>query len=125
MSPLAKTAENPDLNKAIDTMREKAFPNIVIPQEEWKSIYDMLEVWDKQREDQDIQGKTKTIYDFIKEHGDPKDTLVTIFTTIGSTPVGDTKVNRVFRYVKLKMQAEKTLKEYETIQNEINYMRML
>jgi len=110
--------------KAVETLRNKFIPSantqtVFVPQEEYRGIFDLLEVWDKETADPDIQDKTKFIFDSIKEKGEPKEQLVTLFSTMGATPQGDTKLNRVYRYLKLQKESEKVKRYYDTLTDEM------
>jgi len=82
----------------------------------------MLEVYDKSASDPDIQEKVKYIQDSLGEQ--PKDELMHIITELGITPLGDTKLNRVWKYLRLKQQSDKVLKHYENIKANMNSMRI-
>ena len=90
------------------------------PEEAYKQLYPMLEIWDADREDEDFQNKTKFIHEFLSEQGNPRDILLNIFTSLGSTPPTDTKVARIYKYCRLRNEANKALKKYETIQRDIH-----
>lgn len=111
--------------KAVTKLKEKYLGSMsVSPKlEEWHGIYDILEVWDSGREDADNKEKTKYVWETLKAQGEPKDQLLSIFSIIGSTPFGETKLNRVYKYLKLKASANKALNEYENIQRDINALR--
>jgi len=81
----------------------------------------MLEVWGKEVSDQDNQEKVK----FISESLDKsKDSLLHILTEIGITPQGETKLGRVYKYLRLRQQADKALKNFENINRNMNYLRV-
>ena len=117
--------ENELLDKAIVRLKQKKLPSVsgqtnFVPQNEHTHIFDMLEVWDKDCTDEDVNLKTKFIYDTLKEIGNPKDQLISLFTILGANPPFETKVNRIYKYLKLKVQANKHISQYENIQREIN-----
>jgi len=87
-----------------------------------RGLYAMLEVYDKSASDPDIQEKVKYIQDSLGET--PKDELMHIITELGITPLGDTKLNRVWKYLRLKQQSDKVLKHYENIKANMNSMRI-
>lgn len=109
---------------AIETLKAKfnpltSQPSIFVPSEEYRNLFDVLEIWDKETADPDIQDKTKFIYDTLKDVGNPKEQIVSLVTTLGITPQGDTKLNRVYRYLKLQKEAIKVNKYHETLTNEM------
>ena len=109
---------------AVETLKAKYNPptpqdTVFVPQEEYRSIFDTLEVWDKETADPDIQDKTRFIYDTLKEVGNPKEQIISLLSTIGITPQGDTKLNRVYRYLKLQKEAIKVNKYHETLTDEM------
>ena len=86
-----------------------------------RGLYEMLEVYGKDTSDPDTQEKVKFIQDALGEH--PKDSLLHIITELGATPTGETKMGRVYRYLRLKLQADKALRHFESINRDINFMR--
>jgi hypothetical protein len=109
---------------AIETLKTKYIPStpetsVFVPAEEYRNLFDTLEIWDKETADPDIQDKAKFIYDTLKEVGNPKEQIVSLITTLGITPQGDTKLNRVYRYLKLQKEAIKVNKYHETLTNEM------
>jgi hypothetical protein len=125
--PIAK--ESQEVNNALNTLSEKYLPTkspspaVYVAQEEYRSIFPQLEVWDKQTQDPDTQERVHFIYDTLKDIGNPKDKIVSILTTLGATPQGDTKLNRVYRYLKLFKEADKTKRYYYTITDEMKAIR--
>lgn len=113
------------LKEAVRTLEQKYIPqvnmsSVHVPEDMYKQIFDMLEVWDRDREDDDVKIKTKFIYDTLKEQGNPQDLLNGIFTKLGALPLGDVKVDRVHRYLRLLSQGNKLLNQYENIKSEIH-----
>ena len=86
-----------------------------------RGIYEMLEVYDKATRDPDTTDKVKFIQDALGEN--PKDSLLHIITELGATPLGETKMGRVYKYLRLKQQADKALKHFENINRDLNFMR--
>lgn len=115
------------MDKAVISIKKKIIPQAVQPQPtrpEYERLFPLLEVWNLQQNDPDSKQKTQFIYDYInskKEDGKSvEDTLLNILTTIGATPIGESKLNRIYRYCRLKEQADKTLKKYEIIRKEMD-----
>lgn len=114
------------LKSAVQILEKKHLPpqdstQVHVPEDAYKHLFDILDVWDSDRDDTDIQTKTKFISDVLGEN--PRDRLVGIFTEIGVTPPGETKVERVYKYLKLRTQADKILNHYEQVQREIHGLR--
>ena len=86
-----------------------------------RGIYEMLEVYGKETADPDTTDKVKFIQDALGEN--PKDSLLHIITELGATPLGETKMGRVYKYLRLKQQADKALKHFENINRDLNFMR--
>jgi hypothetical protein len=86
-------------------------------------LWEMLEVYGRDSSDPDVQEKVKYISDALGER--PKDSLMHIITELGLTPQGDTKLGRIYKYLKLRQQADKIIKHYETVKNQMNYMRVI
>lgn len=112
------------IHGVIEKMREKINPvvakdSIYVPQEEYRNIFEQLEVWDKQTADPEIQDKAKFIYDTLKEQGDPKEQIISLVSIMGITPQGDTKLNRIYRYLKLQKEATKVKRYHDTLTNEM------
>jgi len=88
-----------------------------------EALYSILEVWDKTREDKTAQEQTQYIFDFLDEaKGDKtvKDKIVEILTKIGTAPVGETRLDRVWKYCKLHKRAQSIMGEYNLVQGDID-----
>ena len=113
--PIVKTIEQPkeikEVVKQIDSYT---------PPEVDSGYYNMLEVWGKEVSDPDTQEKVKFISDSL---GQSKDSLLHILTEIGQTPQGETKLGRVYKYLRLRQSADKALKNYENIKSSMNFLR--
>jgi len=112
------------LKEVIQRLEKKYVPQVNqtpvhVPEDKYKQLFDMLEIWDKDREDEDIKIKTKFIYDKLVEQGDPQDLLNGIFTKLGALPMGEVKVERTYRYLKLTDQGNKLFNQYQNIEREI------
>jgi hypothetical protein len=91
------------------------------PPEVDRALYDMLDIYGKDCSDPDTQEKVKFISETLGEH--PKDNLMQIITEIGITPQGETKLGRIYKYLRLRQQSDKALKHYQTIKGQMNFMR--
>jgi len=117
------------LSRAVVKIRHKQFPfldkgldpkPVMVPEEEYKSLFSMLDVWDSDREDPDVQEKTKIIYEYLNKANHPKDELLHILTKMGATPPLQTRVDRVYKFVRLNQQADKHMTRYEIIREDIH-----
>jgi len=91
------------------------------PPEVDRGLFDMMEIYGRDCSDPDIQEKVKYVSDALGDH--PKDNLLHILTEIGQTPMGETKLGRVYKYLRLRQSADKALKQYQNIQKDMNYLR--
>lgn len=103
-------------NKLIPAMTPQGF----VPEDAYKQIFTMLDVWDSQREDPDIQERTKIVYEYLNRDGRPRDALLHILTKMGAVPPLENRLDRVYKYVKLQQQSDKIMRHYEVIQKNIN-----
>jgi len=114
--PIAKSSDQPEI-----VQEEVSRILVSSPPEVDRGLYEMMEIYGRDCSDPDIQEKVKYVSDTLGEH--PKDNLLHIFTEIGQTPVGETKLGRVYKYLRLRQSADKALKQYENIKKNMNYMR--
>ncbi len=112
----AVAKEEPKTETSINSSTAFVLPDID------RGLYEMLEVYGRDIQDPDIEEKVKYIQDTLGEH--PKDELMHIITELGITPMGETKLNRIWKYQRLKQQADKILKHYETVKANMNSMRI-
>jgi len=117
------------ISRAIVRIKHKQFPfldkgldpkPVIVPEDKYKDLFSMLDVWDSDREDQDIQEKTKIIYEYLNQANHPKDELLHVLTKLGATPPLQTRVDRVYKFVRLNQQAQKHMTRYEIIREDIN-----
>jgi hypothetical protein len=116
------------IKTAIESIKNKILPpspapTVFIPSEEYRSIYGFLEVWDKDRENPENQDKTRYIYDTLKEQGDPKTLIMDILLQLGETPLAESKIDRVYRYLRLSKDADRAGKYYELLQTQLKTIR--
>ncbi len=116
------------IHTAVESLKSKYIPStpqnsLFIPSEEYRGIFGTLEIWDKEANDPDIQDKTKFIFDTLKETGNPSEQIISLVTTLGITPQGDTKLNRVYRYLKLQKEAIKVNNYHETLTDEMKALQ--
>lgn len=86
-----------------------------------RGLYEMMELYGKECTDPDNIEKMKFIAESLGSNA--KDTLLHIFSEIGQTPQGETKLGRVFKYLRLRQSADKALKQYENIKKDMNFLR--
>ncbi|KYK25705.1 hypothetical protein AYK26_07755 [Euryarchaeota archaeon SM23-78] len=98
---------------------EMKAPSIFLPSEAYRSLYGLLDVTGRDGDDPDIQNQVKYIYDTLKEKGKPPELLVSLITQLGIIPVGETKVNRIWKYLQLRKKANEALKYYQLTREEL------
>ncbi|MFA5133092.1 MAG: hypothetical protein WC444_07235 [Candidatus Paceibacterota bacterium] len=114
------------LEKAVIKVKQKHIPvmegadSSFAPSEEFVHIYDMLDVWDKDRQDEDIKGKTKYIYEALKTQGNPRDLIIPIITKLGVSLHNEKRIDRIYKYIRLQEQSAKLLQQYTNNQKELN-----
>jgi hypothetical protein len=116
------------VKSAVQTMRENIasrapLPQGYVPSEPYPKLFNMLEVWGSDTDDREVHEKAKFIYEALKGEGEPLEKLVSLFTELGATPVGDTKLNRVYRYLKLKNEAKKVMQHFDVLAGEMNSLK--
>ena len=82
----------------------------------------MLEVYGSEQNEARIIEQTKYIFDRLKEGGNPVEKLMEIFTKLGQTPYGDTKLSRIYRFIRLHESVDKAQTYHETLQKELKNM---
>ena len=113
--PIAKSVEQPKV-----VQEEVSRILVSTPPEVDRGMYEMMEIYGKDCSDPDTQEKVKYVSDAL---GQSKDQLLHILTEIGQTPMGETKLGRVYKYLRLRQSADKALKQYENIKRDMNYLR--
>jgi hypothetical protein len=114
--------ENEDLmSRAILTMRTKFYPQLApqssvsTPPEPHKQLFSILEVYDREREDPDIDGKTRFIYEFLTDETmEASDRIVEIMKelpTISTEPM----IERIYKYCKLREEHKKAIAKAEIL----------
>ena len=121
MEGIAKSAVNILEEKYFPKPSKPDVPGVFTPEEQYKQLFNMLDIWDSDREDEDVQTKTKFIYEALGEN--PRDKLMSIFTEIGATPPDSNKLSRVYKLLRLKSRANKILNQYGILQKEIHGFR--
>ena len=118
------------LQKAILKVKNKVSPlsssnlGVFVPEDAYKSLFPMLEIWDSDTADSDIQAKAKFIYEFLGDR--PRDGLLSIYTKLGACPSNERNIDRVYKFCRLQEQAQKAMTRYEQIQGdlrEISHLR--
>jgi hypothetical protein len=113
-----------DLQSAIVKIKNKFIPqsqeqNIFTPEHQHVKLYNVLSVFGIP--DADIEEKVKFIYDYLLNNGgNPEDQIVSIKTKIGVSKIGETDVDRLFKYVKLQDRANKDLARYQTTMRDLD-----
>ncbi len=114
------------IKKAITRLETKYIPQLsstlFSPQEQYKFIMPLLDVWGSSYEDEKVEEKVKFIYDkLVEENKDrPQDSLISLLTTLGAVKFGESKLDKVYKYFNLQKESEKALKYHYLISDEIN-----
>jgi len=117
------------IHNAITNLETKYVPqktasDIYVPQEAYRSLYDLLDIWGENRDDNEVQSQTKYIFDKLSEtKQDIKQQLLSIINSIGVIPTDDTRINRVWKYLHLKDNALKARSYYNTLVGELEQLR--
>jgi hypothetical protein len=118
------------IKAAIEKLESKHIPqasidSVFVPEERYRSILPLLNVWGYRDNDSDIQEKAKYIYSSLLEinKDNPSDTLTTLLTELGATRWNDSKLERVYKYFHLRGEAEKALKYHDLLNKEINELK--
>lgn len=117
--PIARTAGVTDQPKVVKEEVERIL--VSTPPEVDRGLWEMMEIYGKDCSDPDTQEKVKFISDSLGEH--PKDSLLHILTEIGQTPVGETKLGRIYKYLRLQEQSNKMIKQNEIIKSELESIK--
>jgi len=99
--------------------------DIFIPSEQYRSILPLLDVWGYEDNDEDVKIKSKYIYDKLLtlNKDKPSDELTSILTNLGATKWNENKLNRVYRYFRLKGEADKALNYHNLLNKEIDELK--
>jgi len=115
---------------SINKLEEKYIPRVApntafVASEQYRSILPLLDVWGYEDNDKDIQDKGKFIYDkLVTANKDkPQDELTSILTNLGATKWNESKLERVYRYFRLKGEADKVLAYHGLLNKEIDELR--
>jgi len=110
------------LEQAILKVKSKLYPSLgkdpsFVP-EPHTQLFSVLQVFGVP--DEDIVDKVKYIYDYLAERGNnPKEQVIDIYSNMAS--ISDIPlVDRVYKFCKLKDQADRALRHYKTLEREIN-----
>lgn len=111
---------------AISRLESKYIPQVAastnfIPQDEYKRLFPLLEVWDKATQDPNIQERVKFIYDKLleKDKNNPADYLISVLTQIGAVQFGESKLDKIYKYFHLHKEAEKALRYHNLLLDEL------
>jgi len=111
-----------EVKKVVKETEVKEAPTSFTMPEIDRGLWEMLEVYGRNIHDPDVEEKVKFIQDNLGDH--PKDNLMHIITELGLTPMGETKLGRVYKYLRLRNQADKIIKHYETVKTQMNSMKV-
>ena len=109
------------LSKAITNVRHRLIPESASKESAYEphtQLYTLLQVFDSP--DLDTSGRVKFIYEYLMENGgNPRDQVVSIHSMVGNNPQIPL-VDKVWKYCKLKQEANKALQKYENLMRDIN-----
>ena len=113
------------LNSAIIKMRvkniQKSEPikTILVPEDAHKGLFPILEIFNKETQDPDINDKAKFIYDFLTdEQGTARDKIMSILNEL--PPISnEPTINRIYKYCRLRDERNKLIKRTEIINQRI------
>jgi len=118
------------MRKGIDKLEQKYVPqanaqSMFVPSEQYRSILPLLDVWGYEDNDKDVQDKGKFIYEncVAMNKDKPQDSLTSILTDLGATKWNESKLERVYRYFRLKGEADKVLAYHGLLNKEIDELR--
>ena len=110
------------LDQAILQVKSKLYPSLgkdpsFVP-EPHTQLFSVLQVFGIP--DGDVVDKVKYIYDYLAERGkNPKEDVIDIYSNMAS--ISDIPlVDRVYKFCKLKDQADRALRHYKALEREIN-----
>ena len=110
------------LQSAITKMRVKLHPvsvpdtpKVFTQEDAHKSLFPILELWDAEREDPDIDNKVKFIHEFLTdERGTARDKIMSILNEL--PPISNDKtVDRIYKHCRLKNEYRKTVLRAEML----------
>ena len=120
-------SEGMAFGNAIANLRKEYLPNVAspsifIPSEEYRSLYETLDVIGKDVNDTQIQSQVKYIWDTLEEQGNPKDLIIDVITNL-AIPTNETRLIQVWKYLRLLSKSNRILKYHNLLQDEINQMK--
>ena len=110
------------LERAIINVKHKLHPGLksetISTPEPHTQLFGVLQVFGMP--DADTIDKVRFIYDyFIENGGDPKNQVVDVYSNMAN--ISDIPlVDRIWKYCRLKDQANRALRHYQTLEREIN-----
>jgi len=105
--PIAKSVVQ-QIRENIETHAEN-YKGSFIPSEPHQKFFGMLDIPKTEFKDEDTIEKTKFIHE--QTSGDKK-RLRKILIRLGATPIGETRLDRVYKFLKLNQEAREALKYY-------------
>lgn len=113
------------IQTAIDKMRAKitVAPMTFTPEDQYKKLFEPLGIVETEYDDLDTINKTKYIFEYVSKKGGIFKSLRKLITKLGVTPVGETRLNRIYNYIKLTEEAKEIMKYHNVIQKEAEQVR--
>jgi hypothetical protein len=83
---------------------QPASPLMFTPQDQYRQILPLLDVWGYQDNDKDVSDKAKFIYDKLVELNkeNPAEALTTLLVDLGATKWNESKLDRINKYFHLR-----------------------
>jgi hypothetical protein len=112
------------LSQAIISIRSKTplgnTPSKVFaPDQQHKFLYPLLEIWDADAQDPDIEDKAKFIYNFLTdENSTARDKIIGILGEIPPISSQPT-IERIYKYCRLKDEYRKTITRAEMLNQKL------
>lgn len=115
--------EQDPLARGILQLKQKNMPNFktdssTFAYQSHKQLYKFLQIFDFPDEDTDKQ--VQYIWNFLSEDGgDPRDKIVKLNTKLGAVRFGETMIDRIYKYCRLRSEARRALGQYENLQRDM------
>lgn len=119
----------PIVKSVIDNMRERveqraeSYHGVFIPMEPHQKLFGMLDVRKTEFKDEDTIEKAKFIHEALEGKGQVKKLLRNILVKLGATPMGERKLDRVYKYLQLQQEARESLRYHNLILDEANQIK--
>jgi len=113
------------IKQAIANMSSKHIPSsapansVFVPQEQYRRIFPLLDVWGSDTESTKVQEKVKFIFGNLSADN-PDDSLISVLIELGGMHPGETKLDKVYKYFNLRRESMKMIGYHNAIARKIN-----